>query len=44
MVLQHQPLRKTLASAAGVIGFAAVGAVLIYFTTGLLRFLSNDTP
>ena len=42
MVLQHNPLRKTLAYGAAVISFAALSAVVLYFATGLLLYLWND--
>ena len=42
MVPQHNPLRKTLAYGAAVIGFAALGGVVVYFfTAGLLYLRSN---
>jgi hypothetical protein len=43
MVPQHNPLRKSLAYSAAVIGAAALGAVVLYFATGLVLYLWNDT-
>lgn len=38
----HRPLGRTLAAAAGVIGFAFLSAVVLYFATeGLLYFRGN---
>jgi hypothetical protein len=42
MLPQHNPLRKTLAYGAAVIGFAAIcGVVVYFFTAGLLYLRSN---
>jgi hypothetical protein len=42
MVPQHNPLRKSLAYGVAVIGFAALGAVVLYFATvGILYLRSN---
>jgi hypothetical protein len=42
MVPPHNPLRKTLAYGAAVIGFAVLGSVIVYFfTAGLLYLRSN---
>jgi hypothetical protein len=42
MVPQHNPFRKTLAYGIAVIGFAAVGAVVLYFATvGILYLRIN---
>jgi hypothetical protein len=42
MVPQHNPLRKSLAYGAAVMGFAALGAVVLYFATaGILYLRSN---
>jgi hypothetical protein len=42
MVPPHNPLRKTLGYGAAVIGFAALGGVIVYFfTAGLLYLRSN---
>jgi len=39
---QHRPLRQTLVAGAGVIAFALVGAVVLYFATeGILLLWSN---
>jgi hypothetical protein len=43
MAPQHNPLRKTLAYSALVIGVAALGAVVLYFATSLVLYLWNDT-
>ena len=38
----HRPLRRTLIAGAGIVGFAFLGAVVIYFATaGLLYLRSN---
>jgi hypothetical protein len=38
----HRPIGRTLTAAAGVIGFAFLGAVVLYFATaGLLHLRSN---
>jgi hypothetical protein len=38
----HRPLRQTLVAATGVIGFAFLGAVVLYFATvGVLYLRSN---
>jgi hypothetical protein len=42
MAPQHNPLRKTLLAGAAVIGFAVLGAVVLYFATvGILYLRSN---
>jgi hypothetical protein len=41
-VPQHNPLRKTLAYGAAVIGFAALGGVVIYFATAGLLYLRGN--
>jgi len=42
MVPQHNPIRKTLAYSAAVIGFAVLCAVVLYFATvGLIYLRSN---
>ena len=42
MVPQHNPLRKTLAYGAAVIGFAALGGFAIYFATAGLLYLRRN--
>jgi hypothetical protein len=43
MVPQHNPLQKSLAYGAAVIGFAALCAVVLYFATGSILYLLHDT-
>jgi hypothetical protein len=38
----HRPLGRTLIAAAGVIGFAFLGAVVLYFATASLLYLRSD--
>jgi hypothetical protein len=42
MVPQHNPLRKSLAYGAAVIGFAALAAVVLYLATMGLLYLRSD--
>ena len=42
MVAQHNPLQKTLAYGAAVIGFAALGGVVLYFFTAGLLYLRGN--
>ena len=39
---QHRPLRQTLVAGAGVIAFALVGAVVLYFATEGILLLWSD--
>jgi len=40
----HRPLRQTLPAAAGVIGFALLGAIVLYFATEGLLYLRSNVP
>jgi hypothetical protein len=42
MAPQHNPLRKSLAYGAAVIGFAALNAVVLFFATGVILYLRNN--